>query len=241
MNFSFYTTKEFSYSQGIFIERPNRFIAFVNYNNTTIRCHVPDPGRLKEILYPGVTVLLRFPLIKTNEKTDAGLIGVYVADSDIWVSTDSQLASRYIREEWKNLPVFKEYDQIKPEFTYGESRIDFLLQNSKKSDKCLIEVKTVGLKKEDNIGYFPDAPTKRGVKHVHELVKAKEQDSYRSVIVFFVPRSDVLEVKPNKEIDTDFYNAVKHAYNAGVEFVALRNNFKPEGIRFDCQIPFNVD
>ena len=241
MNSSFYTTKDFSYSQGIFIERPNRFIAFVKFNNTTIRCHVPDPGRLKEILYPGVTVLLRFPLIKSSEKTDAGLIGVYVPDSDIWVSTDSQLASRYIREEWKNLPIFKEYDQIQPEFTYGESRLDFLLQKSINKSKCLIEVKTVGLKKKDNIGYFPDAPTKRGVKHVLELLKATKQDNYRSVITFFVPRSDVQEVRPNKELDEKFYKAIKFATESGVECIALRYIFTPQGIRFDRQIPFNVD
>ena len=202
---------------------------------------MPDPGRLKEILYPGVTVLLRFPKVKKEEKTDAGLIGVFVARSNIWVSTDSQLASRYIREKWKDLPIFKEYDSIKPEFTYGDSRIDFFLQKNNKKNKCLIEVKTVGLKKEDDIGYFPDAPTNRGVKHVHELIKATKEDKYRSVIAFFVPRSDVVRVKPNKELDPDFYDAVILASESGVTFVAIKFVFTPEGIKFDKEIPFSVD
>ncbi len=240
MEYAFYTTKSFTYGQGTFIERPNRFIAFVNYQDKTLRCHVPDPGRLKEILYPGVTVLLRFPMIKTTEKTDAGLIGVYVPSSDVWVSTDSQLASRYIRQEWNHLPVFKEYDEINPEFTYGESRIDFLLHRKNRSERCLVEVKTVGLKKEDQIGYFPDAPTKRGARHVQELLKAT-REGYRSVVVFFVPRKDVQEVKPNKTLDPTFYKAVKEAHEAGVTFVALRFVFTPRGVQFDQEIPFSTD
>lgn len=240
MSFSFYTSKDFTYGQGIFIERPNRFIAFVKYKEQTLRCHVPDPGRLKEILYPGVTVLLRFPVVKTTEKTDAGLIGVYDPAGDVWVSTDSQLASRYIRQEWKHLPVFQEYDFIKPEFTYGESRIDFLLKKTTESQQCLIEVKTVGLKKEDQIGYFPDAPTKRGARHVRELLKAA-QEGYRSVVVFFVPRIDITQVKPNKSLDREFYKAVKEAEKGGVTFVALRFVFTPQGIKFDCEIPFQAD
>ena len=240
MSFSFFTSKEYTYDQGIFLERPNRFIAFVKYKEQTLRCHVPDPGRLKEILYPGVTVLLRFPNPKTNEKTDAGLIGIYVPSTDIWVSTDSQLASRYIRSEWKQLPIFQDYQKIKPEFTYGESRIDFLLTNNQGNEKCLVEIKTVGLKKEDEIGYFPDAPTKRGVRHVRELIKAK-QEGFRSVITFFVPRKDVISVKPNKKLDKNFYEAIKEAEEVGVIFVALRFNFTSDGISFDKEIPFHTD
>ena len=240
MEYSFYTTKTFTYDKGTFLERPNRFIAMVKYKDKVLRCHVPDPGRLKEILYPGVTVLLRFPNVKTTEKTDAGLIGVYVSLEDIWVSTDSQLASRYIRDEWKHLPLFKEYDSIKPEFTYGESRIDFLLMSNSENKNCLVEVKTVGLKKEDNLGYFPDAPTKRGTKHVHELIKAKK-DGYKTVICFFVPRIDVQAVKPNKELDKNFYNAIKLGKESGVSFIALRFEFTPKGIQFDEEIPFSLD
>ena len=159
MDYSFYTTKSFTYGTGIFLERPNRFIAFVKYQEKVLRCHVPDPGRLKEILQPEATVLLRFQKHIETAKTDAGMIGVYLPVEHIWVSTDSQLASRCIRQTWQSLPFFKNYDSIKPEFTYGESRIDFLLRKETGNQQCLAEVKTVGLKKEDNIGYFPDAPT----------------------------------------------------------------------------------
>lgn len=238
MTYSFYTTKAFTYDTGEFLERPNRFIALIKYKGKILRCHVPDPGRLKELLVPNVKVLLRFPPVDEQGKTDAGMIGVYVSQSNLWVSTDSQLASRCIRATWKSLPVFKDYTAIKPEFTYGESRIDFLLV--KKDAKCLVEVKSVGLKKDDNIGYFPDAPTKRGVRHVKELQKAY-QEGYRSVVVFFVSRSDILTVKPNKELDPDFYEAIKRASLAGVEFRAIRFDFTPEGVNFDREIPFTVD
>ena len=192
MAYSFYTTKTFTYDIGEFLDRPNRFIAMVKYKGSILRCHVPDPGRLKELLHPHVQVLLRFPET-LNGKTQAGMIGVYVADLKIWVSTDSQLASRCIREEWEYLPYFRDYETIKPEYTYGESRIDFLMENPSANEKCLIEVKSVGLKKDDNIGYFPDAPTKRGAKHVRELMKAA-LEGYKAIILFFVPREDVIAV-----------------------------------------------
>lgn len=240
MDYSFYTSKSFTYSQGTFLERPNRFIAFVKYKDKVLRCHVPDPGRLKEILQPQATVLLRFQENNPTAKTDAGMIGVYLPNEQIWVSTDSQLASRCIRQTWQTLPVFKNYDSIKPEYTYGESRIDFLLRKDTGKEQCLAEVKTVGLKKEDYVGYFPDAPTKRGAKHVKELIKAA-QEGYKSMIVFFVPRSDVIAVKPNKELDYDFYTVVKEAFGSGVSFLALKYDFTPNGVKFIQEIPFSVD
>lgn len=240
MPYSFYTKKTFTYDIGEFIERPNRFIAFVKYKNKTLRCHTPDPGRLKELLKPAVTVLLRFPELKDKGKTDAAMIGVLVEKTNVWVSTDSQLASRCIREIWKELPYFKDYETIKPEYTYGDSRIDFFLERSRTNERCLIEIKSVGLKKEDNIGYFPDAPTKRGAKHVHELQKSIE-DGFIAMVVFFVPREDVVSVKPNKDLDYEFYSAVKEAQKNGVKFKALRFKLTTAGILYDQEIPFSVD
>ena len=101
-------------------------------------------------------------------------------------------------------------------------------------------MKTVGLKKEDNIGYFPDAPTKRGAKHVKELIRAA-REGYKSMVVFFVPRSDVIAVKPNKELDYEFYMAVKEAFCSGVSFLVLKFDFTPKGVKFLQEIPFSVD
>jgi sugar fermentation stimulation protein A len=238
MEYSFFTKKEFFYDIGEFIERPNRYVAMVKYKNKIIRCHVPDPGRLLETFKPNCTVLLRFPkIIIEKTKTEAGLIGVFLSKEKIWVSTDSQLASRFIREKWKELPYFMDYSIIIPEFTYGESRLDFLLK--KDNEKCLVEVKTVGLKKDDNIGYFPDAPTKRGTKHVRELISALK-DFDTCIVIFFVPRSDIVEVRPNKDLDGPFYDATKEALTAGVKFIALRCSFTTKGIKFDKEIPVNI-
>ena len=238
MSYSFYTTNDFNYDFGLFVDRPNRFIAHVQFQGKVLRCHVPDPGRMKELLTAGVKVLLRFPINPSQYKTEAALIGVFLSDKNIWVSIDSQLATRYIKHQWTELPFFKNFDYIRPEFSFGESRLDFLLQKKGLLD-CLVEVKTVTLV-EKNIGLFPDAPTKRGTKHVYELIKAVEQ-GYNAAVVFFVPRNDAIIVKPNKHLDKDFYLAVKKAMESKVEFVVLRYIFEPEGIIFDQEIPFSLE
>ncbi|OLS27285.1 MAG: Sugar fermentation stimulation protein A [Candidatus Heimdallarchaeota archaeon LC_3] len=160
---SFYQPDNFSYDFGTFIERPNRFVAYVRYNNKIKRCHIPDPGRLKELLLSGVNVLLRIPRNEKNYKTFAAVIAVQLS-ADNWVSIDSQLANRFIKHEWKYLPSIKEYDSIKPEFSlYNNSRIDFYLHSTKRSIKpCLVEVKTVTLHSAENSG-MGELPTPQGV------------------------------------------------------------------------------
>ncbi|MHA1982877.1 MAG: DNA/RNA nuclease SfsA [Candidatus Hodarchaeales archaeon] len=240
---SFYLPENFSYEIGQFIERPNRFVAYVNLKSEIVRCHVPDPGRLKELLIPKRNVLLRIPKDKSNYKTFGAVVGIQLP-TEKWISLDSQLANRFIKNEWKNLPIFKDYETIKPEFQINKSsRIDFLLKTSNSGVKpALIEVKTVTLHFPElsGIGLFPDAPTKRGSKHIKELLEAKS-NGYRSIIIFVSPRDDINEIRPNFHTDPIFTENLIKASNLGVELYAYRCTFDLKGIKFDSLIPVNLE
>lgn len=229
---SFFTKKQYKYDTGKFIERPNRFIAFVQHENKQLRCHVPDPGRLKELLIKNRTVLLRFSPDQKNMKTDASLVGVF--NEDIWISLDSQLANRFILNTWKSLPILQNFSDMKSEFTYGKSRLDFIFDC-----QCLVEVKTATLVR-DGVALFPDAPTERGTRHVHEIYEATK-NGYNGLIIFIVPRSDATVLKPNKQLDEKFYNAVKEAFEGKVEFLILKCDFNLQGLQFMQEIPFALD
>ena len=237
MKRSFFTKLEYRYSYGIFIERPNRFVAFIEHKNKRLKSHVPDPGRLKELLIPGRKVLLRISPTQEKLKTDAALIGVFDTQKKIWVSLDSQLANRFIKHSWQNLPMLKDYQSCKPEFSYGKSRLDFLFIRGK--EKLLVEVKTATLVK-DGVALFPDAPTLRGVRHVKELISATK-DRYLGAIVFVVPRNDAQLLKPNKTLHPEFHAIMKEATDHYIQIMILKCDFTPDGLKVEEEIPFSLD
>ena len=158
--------------QAKFIDRPNRFIAHVDLNGIVETVHVKNTGRCKELLIKGVTVILE-ESDNESRKTKYDLIAVYKENFGL-INIDSQAPNK-VAKEWLES---KDYTYIKPEYTYGNSRIDFYME--KDDRKYLMEVKGCTLER-DGIGYFPDAPTERGVKHIYELIKAKE-DGYEVLL-----------------------------------------------------------
>lgn len=239
---SFYQPDIFSYDFGTFLDRPNRFVAYVKYNNEIKRCHVPDPGRLKELLLPETKLLLRIPKNEKNYKTFAAVIGVQLSNNH-WVSIDSQLANRFVKHEWKNLPVLKEYNHLQSEYSLNKgSRLDFYLHSENRSLKpCLVEVKTVTLHSPENsgIGKFPDAPSLRASKHLKELINATDQ-GYRTIVLFITPRIDIKEIRPNNKTDPRFTESLFKASEAGVELMAYNCHFDISGIKFNSEIPVNL-
>jgi sugar fermentation stimulation protein A len=201
--------------KGIFQERPNRFLTLVRINDKISECFLPDPGRLNELLKPGIEVLLK-KILKDKRKTSYDLIAVY--NRGKMVSIDSRVPNKLIFKALKNKDIkeLSEYDWIKPEFSYANSRFDFLLKS--KYDKCLLEVKSCTLIK-DKLALFPDAPTKRGKRHVIELLKAKKE-GYRACIIFLVQRDDAKIFTTNNETDPDFGIALRNAFSQGVEVYA---------------------
>lgn len=216
-----------------FISRPNRFIAHVKIENTPENqveiVHVKNTGRCKELLIPGCKVYLEKSDNPTR-KTLYDLIAVekiYPQDSEnpqrkLLVNIDSQLPNK-VTLEWLKA---QNYSFIKPEFTFGKSRIDFYME--KGDEKFLMEVKGCTLE-IDGIGYFPDAPTERGVKHLEELISAK-QEGYNCKIAFVIQMEGITEVRGNTTTHPEFAATLQKAKDAGVEVLFLCCHVMPDEV-----------
>ena len=152
------------------------------------------------------------------------------------VNIDSQ-APNQVMKEWLSA---QNFDVIHPEYTYGNSRMDFYMERltaaQNTSERYLLEVKGCTLEKE-GIGYFPDAPTLRGVKHLHELIKAAGE-GYRAMLAFVISMPKVTKVLPNVETHPEFGEALAEAKAAGVQILELPCKVTEDGleIRSDAQI-----
>jgi sugar fermentation stimulation protein A len=201
--------------KAIFIERPNRFIARVKIDGSeeVESVHVKNTGRCRELLLRGAEVILEDCIEKNpNRKTRYDLIAV--KKNMIWVNIDSQAPNKVVKE-WL---MTQGYDCIKPEYTFGNSRMDFYMEKGKQ--KYLMEVKGCTLE-IDGVGYFPDAPTERGVKHLRELAAACGQ-GYKCLIAFVIQMEEISEVRPNTETHPEFGAALHEAKAAGVEVLFLK-------------------
>ena len=196
---------------GILVDRPNRFIAYVEVNGAVETVHVKNTGRCRELLLPGTAVRLE---VSDNQKrkTKYDLVAVHKQELG-WVNMDSQAPNKVVGE-WL---AKQGYDYIKPEFTYGKSRIDFYME--KDEQKYLMEVKGCTLE-VDGIGYFPDAPTERGVKHLHELAQA-QRIGYQCAVAFVIQMEGITEVRPNVSTQPEFGTALAEAKAAGVRMLFL--------------------
>jgi len=216
--------------QAEFLDRPNRFIAHVKVNGKTETVHVKNTGRCKELLIPGCRVILEDCTDNPNHKTGYDLIAVYKHCPDgrvLLINMDSQAPNKVVGE-WL---AKQDYSMIRPEFTYGNSRVDFYLEKSvfgkvDSVQKCLMEVKGCTLEK-DGMGYFPDAPTERGVKHLRELAAAVK-NGYKCYLAFVIQIPGVVEVKPNIDTHPEFGVALEEAKAAGVEVLFLCCNVKED-------------
>lgn len=198
---------------GTFLERPNRFIAYVEINGIVEKCHVKNTGRCKELLIKGVKVVLQ-KSSSTARKTRYDLISVYKRDK--LINIDSQVPNAIVAENLHDLGIFNNITLIKKEKNYKSSRFDFYVEADGK--KIYIEVKGVTLEKE-NVVLFPDAPTERGVKHIMELIDCL-QEGYESYLIFIVQMKGADYVMPNYEIHAEFGAALKLAASKGVHILA---------------------
>lgn len=195
-----------------FHSRPNRFIAKVWIDGKLETVHVKNTGRCRELLLPGADVILE-QSERANRKTRYDLISVYKNNLG-WVNIDSQAPNKVVKE-WLET---QEYTCIKPEYTIGDSRIDFYMEKGER--KYLMEVKGCTLE-IDGVGYFPDAPTQRGVKHLHELAKAA-QNGYECFAAFVIQMEGVRKVRPNVAMHKEFGDALAEAKAEGVKVLFLR-------------------
>lgn len=199
---------------GTFEKRPNRFIAKVWVDGVLETVHVKNTGRCKELLIPGCEVILEVS-DNPNRKTKYDLICVYKESFGL-INMDSQAPNK-VAYEWLKK---QDYTFIKPEYTYGNSRVDFYME--KGDEKYLMEVKGCTLE-IDGVGYFPDAPTERGVKHLRELAKAAGE-GYNCFVAFVIQMEGIKEVRANLETHKEFGLALEEAKNAGVKILFLKCN-----------------
>ena len=198
--------------EGRFIDRPNRFIAHVLVNGVEETVHVKNTGRCRELLLPNAEVRLAVS-DNPNRKTKCDLVAVYKEKLG-WVNIDSQAPNKVV-QEWLET---QDYTLVKPEYVYGDSRIDFYMV--KDQQEYLMEVKGCTLE-IDGIGYFPDAPTERGVKHLKELTKARTL-GYECIIAFVIQMEGVTEVRPYISMQPEFGEALEEAKAAGVKVLFLQ-------------------
>ena len=211
-------------TKAAFIARPNRFIAQVEVDGRIETVHVKNTGRCKELLIPGCTVFL-IASDNPERKTKYDLVAV-IKDNGLLINIDSQAPNKVAAEFLQS----QNYDVIIPEYTYGDSRIDFYMEKKtgRKVERYLMEVKGCTLERE-GIGYFPDAPTERGVKHIHELIKAKKA-GYHAILAFVIQMDGVTEVRPNIETHPEFGTAFEKAKKAGVEVLFIPCHVEIENI-----------
>ncbi len=208
---------------GTFVDRPNRFIAHVEVDGILETVHVKNTGRCKELLVPGCKVVLA---VADNpaRKTKYDLVATYKEQQfHGWINMDSQ-APNQLAYEWLQQ---QEYTYIKPEYKFGDSRIDFYMERGE--EKFLMEVKGCTLE-VDGIGYFPDAPTLRGVKHLRELAGAV-QEGYHCSIAFVIPMDGITRVLPNVTTHPEFGTALQEAVDAGVEVWCLPCHVEPDEVQ----------
>ena len=212
--------------KGIFISRPNRFIAEVEIDGRTEICHVKNTGRCRELLVKGAEVILE-KSGNPNRKTQYDLIAVY--KGDVLINIDSQVPNKCAAEFIKYL--FDGVTFVKPEYKFGQSRIDFYIETEK--EHILMEVKGVTLE-ESGIVKFPDAPTERGVKHLRELSSAVE-NGIRACVLFVVQLENAVEFMPNRNTHREFAEELSEAYKKGVEIFVYGCKVTEESIEIDPQ------
>lgn len=200
----------------LFLERKNRFLASILINGHKATCHVADTGRLREIL----TANRKIYVVKNREglKTDYSLVLAKMDDE--WILVNTSLHSRIVRTVIEKGLLGFVPTSIQPEVTYGQSRLDFLVDTT-----IFIEVKASNLL-TNKVCLFPDAPTKRGKRHLDELINAKKS-GYRSIILILCLRNCTC-FSPNIHLDPVFSDTFKNAYDAGVEYLGVKIRFNKD-------------
>ncbi|MBR3076676.1 MAG: DNA/RNA nuclease SfsA [Oscillospiraceae bacterium] len=203
---------------GIFLSRPNRFTAWVVVDGVEERVHVKNTGRCRELLIPGAEVWLT-RAEHPARKTKYDLIAVRKKNGVLF-NIDSQAPNQVVREWLEG----QGFDRILPEYRFGQSRIDFCLQRG--AERWLLEVKGCTLER-DGIGFFPDAPTARGAKHLQELTAALSQ-GWHAAVAFVMQADGMKTVLPNAETDPVFAAALTEAEQAGVRILSLPCHAEPD-------------
>ncbi|MDQ0337249.1 sugar fermentation stimulation protein A [Caldalkalibacillus uzonensis] len=223
--------------QAHFIERLNRFVvrcellgqplhgarcADPGLASCVVEAHLPDPGRLKELLVPGCTLWLRSNT-KPKRKTKWTVVLCETPDGKGLVSLDTTLPNRLITAalEAGAIEELRDWSLVQSEFKLGRSRWDFLLTHSRDGRKLVLEVKSVTLVK-DKVALFPDAVTVRGTKHLRELARLAGKPQMEAAVLFVVQREDAIRIEAAHDIDPRFAEELEKAAMSGVRLLGRK-------------------
>lgn len=233
--------------RGIFLERPNRFVAYIEIDGRKERVHVKNTGRCGELLIPGAVVYVQ-KSEQSGRKTKWDLISVekkcYVWEGNglrteriRMVNIDSQAPNQVVGEWLEEGKLFQGITKLQPEYKYGNSRFDFYVEAGERH--IFIEVKGVSLEENGRV-QFPDAPSERAVKHVEELIQSVE-DGYEAVIFFVVQMKNVDYFMPNMDTHPKFGQILAEASRKGVKVMAADCETGSDYIRLADPVPIALD
>ena len=225
-----------SLTRGYLIKRYKRFLADIKLEDgSIITAHCTNSGSMKSCLETNAEVYLT-PVNDPKRKTKFTWEMIKINGDWVGINTSNpnKLAFEFLTN--KSIRGLDQYDSVKAEVKFGESRLDLLAEND--NERCAIEVKNVTLK-EDDYALFPDAKTVRGLKHLNTLIRLKKE-GYRTVMLYIIQRSDVQIFAPAKEIDPDYAKALKQAHNNGVEIFPVQVKVSPEKIAINKILPFEL-
>jgi sugar fermentation stimulation protein A len=215
-----------------FVKRDNRFRAQIQLDTQIFKAHVPNSGRMAELLVPGVPVWVR----KTENplrKTAYDLL--LVEKEGTLVCLNAHLANDLFAvwlKKGKLLP-FNNYRAFYREKAIGQSRIDFFLEFPQY--ESLVEIKSVNLV-DQGLALFPDAPTARGSKHLEELISFKD-NGHQAAVVFIIMRDDAQKLSPHYKMDPLFGSTIRKAVETGVQVIAYKCKVTEQGMKFNGEVP----
>lgn len=209
-------------TKGIFLARPNRFVAQVQLPQGQVTAHVKNTGRCKELLVPGTAVWLE-PGKTPGRKTPWDL--VTVEKEGRLFNLDSQAPNKVFGEWAQSGGFVPDLDLLRPETVYGDSRFDFYWQAGQR--KGFVEVKGVTLERE-GVLYFPDAPTQRGIRHLQQLALCRAE-GYEASVCFVIQTDQARYFSPNPD-RPEFAQALRQAAAAGVQVLAVRCAVTPDSL-----------
>jgi len=218
---------------GVFISRPNRFIAHIEIGGKEEICHVKNTGRCRELLQPGAAVWC-LDALSPVRKTRYDLIAVQKGER--LINMDSQ-APNAAAKEFLLSGGLGEMTDLRAEYKMGNSRFDFAFW--KDGRQCFLEVKGVTLE-TDGVCAFPDAPTERGVKHLKELT-ALAKEGYGAYVMFVIQMADVKYLHPNDATDPAFGAALREAAEAGVQVLAFDCAVTPDTMEIRLPVLVKLD
>lgn len=219
----------------VFIQRPNRFLAVCRLGSMEVVAHVKNTGRCRELLIPGAQVFLE-EAVRITRKTPYSLIAVLKGSQ--LINMDSQAPNRVFAEAWEqgaiDLAGWPPGGVLNREVKVESSRLDFMAEIPD-NRKMFIEVKGVTLE-EHGVALFPDAPTDRGVRHLHHLIQRVRSGDEASV-VFIIQMENVLRFSPHDSMHGEFGAVLRQAEAEGVQIQAYSCRVRPDELSLDRRVP----